>query len=148
MHKLHTNRGGDGDFIMIMKLPYLKFRGRFLPIVSTWLKGSEEWVEFKAFVDSGAGYSVFKAEMAEILGLRLEDGKMDYVTVGDGSQIKVYIHKIPVKLADEEFEAAIGFSRRLGIGFNIIGRLDIFNKFTVCFDESKKIVEFHTKTVG
>ena len=145
MHKLHTNRGGDGDFVM--KLPYLKFRDRFLPIVSIWLKGSEEWGEFKAFVDSGAGYSIFKSEMAEILGLRLENGKMEYVTVGDGSQIKVYIHKIPVKLADEVFEAAIGFSRRLGIGFNIIGRLDIFNRFTVCFDESEKIVEFHTKTV-
>ena len=57
------------------------------------LKGNadREWVEFKAFVDSGAGYSVFQAEMAEILGLSLENGEEEYVTVGDGSQIKVYI---------------------------------------------------------
>ena len=144
MHKLHTNRGRDGDFVM--KLPYLKFRDRFLPIVSIWLKGGKEWVEFKAFVDSGAGYSIFKAEMAEILGLRLEDGKESYVTVGDGSLIKVYIHNVSVRIADKEFEAAVGFSRHLGIGFNIIGRLDIFDRFTVCFDESEKIVEFYPRT--
>ena len=135
-----------------MKLPYLKFRGRFLPIVSMWLKGHDdkEWVEFKAFVDSGAGYSVFQAEMAEILGLSLEDGEKEYVTVGDGSQIKVYIHKVRCKLADlpdepvgEEFGASIGFSRHLGIGFNIMGRLDIFDRFRICFDESERTVEFY-----
>lgn len=127
-----------------MKFPYIKFRGRFLPIVSIWLKSDKfkEWVEFKAFVDSGAGYSVFQAEMAEILGLGLEDGKKEYVTVGDGSQIIVYLHKLPVKFAGHQFDATVGFSRHLGIGFNIIGRLDIFDRFKVCFDESEKIVEF------
>ena len=40
-----------------------------------------------------------------------------------------------------EFEAEIGFSRQLGIGFNIIGRKDIFERFVICFDESNKIVE-------
>ena len=58
----------------------------------------------------------------------------------------VYIHNVRVRIADEEFEAAVGFSRHLGIGFNIIGRLDIFDRFTVCFDESEKIVEFYPRT--
>ena len=129
-----------------MKLSYLKFRDRSLPIVSIWLKGGEEWVEFKAFVDSEAGYSIFKAEMAEILGLRLEDGKESYVTVGDGSLIKVYIHDVRVRIADKEFEAAVGFSRHLGIGFNVIGRLDIFERFKICFDESEKMIVFFPKS--
>ncbi|MEW6096317.1 MAG: hypothetical protein AB1567_07310 [bacterium] len=33
----------------------------------------------------------------------------------------------------------------IGIGFNVIGRLDIFNRFKVCFDEEEKMVEFQTK---
>ena len=37
----------------------------------------------------------------------------------------------------------IGFSRRLGIGFNIIGRKDIFERFKICFDEKEKMVEFY-----
>ena len=128
-----------------MKFNYTKFQGRFLPIISIRLKG-KEWVEFRAFVDSGAGYSIFQAEMAEILGLRLENGTESYVTVGDGSQIKVYIHRVKVKIAELEFDASIGFSRHLGIGFNIIGRLDIFDRFKVCFDESERVVEFQLKS--
>lgn len=98
--------------------------------------------EFKAYVDSGASYSIFRAEITDILGLRLEKGEKIYVTVGDGSLIPVYLHQITVQLAEETFSAAIGFSRQLGIGFNIIGRKDIFEKFKVCFNEKEKIVEF------
>lgn len=144
MHQLYTDTRGDSDFDM--KLPYLEFSGSFLPIVSIWLKGDKEWVEFKAFVDSGAGYSIFQAEMAEILDIRFEEGREDYVTVGDGSLIKTYLHKIPVKLAGEEFEGLIGFSRQLGIGFNVIGRHDIFERFKICFDEQEKVVEFYPMT--
>ncbi len=128
-----------------MRFDYTEFQGRFLPIVPIRIKGGKEWVTFRAFVDSGAGYSIFQAEMADILGLKLEKGEENYVTVGDGSQIKVYIHRVKVEIAGQEFEATIGFSRHLGIGFNIIGRLDVFSKFRICFDEKEKLVEFHPK---
>ena len=116
-----------------------------MPVVPIELKGNIEWVSYDAYVDSGAGYSIFQAEMAEILGLKLENSNESYVTVGDGSQIKVYIHRVKVKIAGQEFDATIGFSRHLGIGFNIIGRLVIFDRFRVCFDESEKVVEFQFK---
>ena len=127
-----------------MKFKYTEFQDRFLPIVPIRIKGAE-WVKFRAYVDSGAGYSVFRAEMAEILGLELENGKEKDITVGDGFQIKVYQHKVKVDIADRKFTAIIGFSRQLGIGFNIIGRLDIFHKFKICFDESEQVVEFFPK---
>jgi len=47
-----------------------------------------------------------------------------------------------IQLALEEFEAMIGFSKQLGIGFNIIGRRDIFERFKVCFTENERVVEF------
>jgi predicted aspartyl protease len=128
-----------------MRFKYTEFQGRFLPIIPIRIKGGDGWVNFRAFVDSGAGYSVFHAEMAEILGLKLEDGKREGITVGDGSQIEVYKHKVKVNVANQEFDATIGFSRQLGIGFNIIGRLSIFEKFKICFDESEQTVEFFQK---
>jgi len=125
-----------------MKYPYIQFRNKFLPIVPIKFRlGNNDWVEFKAYVDSGAGYSVFHASVIEILELELEDGHKEYVTVGDGSLIPVYIHQIVVQLADEELEAMIGFSKQLGIGFNIIGRRDIFERFKVCFTENERVVE-------
>ena len=48
-------------------------------------------------------------------------------------------------VGDEKFEAGIGFSKQLDIGFNIIGREDIFERFKVCFDEKEKVIEFYNK---
>jgi len=101
-----------------------------------------EWITFDAFVDSGASYSIFTAEIGEILGLDIEDGNKIYVTVGDGSLITVYLLEIDVEIGEKTFKATVGFSKQLGIGFNIIGRKDIFERFEVCFNEKEKVVEF------
>jgi hypothetical protein len=77
--------------------------------------------------------------------LKLEEGRREYVTVGDGSLIIVYMHQLAIQIGDEKFEARIGFSKQLGIGFNIIGRKDIFERFKICFDEKEKVVELYHK---
>lgn len=129
-----------------MRFPYIQFRGKFSPIVPIRFRREDgDWVEFKAYVDSGAGFSIFHADDTEILGLKLEEGEREYVTVGDGSLIPVYSHRVTIQVAEEEFEAMIGFSRRLGIGFNILGRKDVFERFKICFDEREKNVEFIAK---
>ena len=126
-----------------MKFSYIKLRERYLPIIPLKIKGENGWTIYNAFVDSGAGYSIFQSDVAEDLNLKLEEGRREYVTVGDGSLIIVYVHRLEIQIGDEEFEAWIGFSRQLGIGFNIIGRKDIFERFTICFDEQEKVVAFH-----
>lgn len=83
--------------------------------------------------------------MAEILGLDLEKGMKEFVKIGNGSFIEVFAHRIQVSLAGKEFEAKIGFSRSLGVGFNILDRQDVFDQFKVCFDEKEKIIEFEPK---
>lgn len=125
-----------------MKFPYVREHGRFLPIITIPLEGTEDWVTFDAFVDSGASYSIFRAEVGDILGLEVEKGEKMYITVGDGSLMIVYMHRLNIQIRDEIFEASIGFSKQLGIGFNILGRKDIFERFRVCFDEKDRIVEF------
>jgi len=126
-----------------MRFPYQQRHGRFLPIIPIKLRSADgEWITFDAFVDSGASYSVFTAEIGEILGLDVESGKKIYVTVGDGSLITVYLHELEVMIGEMTFKATVGFSKQLGIGFNIIGRKDFFERFKVCFDERERIVEF------
>ncbi|MEK7672157.1 MAG: hypothetical protein AAB344_08060, partial [Bacteroidota bacterium] len=46
-------------------------------------------------------------------------------------------------IGDVELEIEIGFSERLGVGFNLLGRKDLFEKFQVCFSDSKRTVSFH-----
>lgn len=91
------------------------------------MKGSE-WIEFNAYVDSGASYSVFHSDIAEILELDYEMGDKNYITVGDGSLITVFKHQVPVRINGNDFTAIIAFSKNLGIGFNIIGRESFFDR--------------------
>lgn len=123
-----------------MNYPYIFLKGRYLPIVPLELKG-EEWIELHAFVDSGASYSIFHADITEILGINYKKGEKTYMTVGDGAQIPVYSHNIDVRFNDKEFTAKIGFSNKLGIGFDILGREGFFDRFIICFDDRKKILK-------
>lgn len=118
-----------------MKFPYVELRGRFLPIIPVEVND----VEFYAFVDSGASFSIFHTDIAEILDIKIEDGEKVFVTVGDGSLIPVHIHELKVRFAGKEFAARIGLSKKLGIGFDIIGRKDFFENFKICFDEKNTI---------
>jgi hypothetical protein len=45
-----------------MRFPYLEFKGRFSPIIPIRLKGKgKRWQTLHAYVDSGAGFSIFHA---------------------------------------------------------------------------------------
>jgi len=57
-----------------MRFPYVFLKGKYLPIVPLELKG-KEWVEVRAFADTGASYSVFHSDVAEILGIDYEKGR-------------------------------------------------------------------------
>jgi len=95
-------------------------------------------------VDSGAGYSVFHADYAKALGINLKSGKSGRkinLLVGNGSKIETFVHKIPVRFANQEFVAEISFSSGLGIGTNILGMKSFFDKFRICFNNKKRIVE-------
>ncbi len=120
-------------------LENMGFKDKCLPILPLELKGSD-WIEFNAYADSGASYSVFHSDIAEILEFDYEKGEKTYITVGDGSLITVFKHQVSVRFNGQDFTAVIGFSRNLGIGFNIIGRESFFDRFVFCFDDKNKVL--------
>ncbi len=125
-----------------MKFPYLFLEGQYLPIVPLKIKGRTGWTECRAFVDTGASYPLFPADVAEILGIIAEEGELTEMTVGDGNTLKVYLHRLLVSIAGKELEISVGFSKGLGVGFYILGRKGIFEKFLVTFNERDKWVGF------
>lgn len=72
----------------------------------------------------------------------MERGHRIHSMVGDGSMIPVYIHRIAVLIGPFEFPAHIGFSNRLGVGFNLLGRQDVFTRFDVTFSDSRRRIHF------
>ncbi len=113
-----------------------------VPMIPIKLKGQDRWFEFWAFVDSGATYSIFACKEAEGLGIDIMQGRKTMVVVGDGSYIPVYLFNLPVSIGEIEFTAEIGFSERLGVGFNLLGRRDFFDIFRVCFSDMEGKVTF------
>lgn len=121
-----------------MTFPYIDNE----PIVPLEIRSKNgEWIEFHAYIDSGAGFSVFHADHAEILGLKLRDGKRIFFTVGNGERIPAYVHKVPVKFAEVQFLAKIAFAPGLGVGTNLLGLTSFFEKFSICFHHSKRSVD-------
>lgn len=109
-------------------------------MVPVALRGIHRWVPFHAFVDSGADYSVFHSDVASLIGFTPGSGEKRIVTVGDGDDMIVYLHTVTVRFADFVFKVPIGFSARLGSGFNLIGRETFFEKFQFCFNDKDRMV--------
>ena len=125
-----------------MRFTYLEVsRGVFAPIINLEIWTGGRWVVCEAYIDSGATYSIFHTDVAELLGLSYRKGRRMFVKVGDGGLISVYLHRLPVRFADIKFNAPIGFSESLGVGFNLLGRVGFFDRFRICFDDKNRVVE-------
>ena len=126
----------------MIRLPYLMWRKRYSPIVTTRLLSQEKSVTTLAFLDTGATYSVFQGDFCERLGLTLEEGERVGITVGDGGIILVYLHELKVSIDELSFDTRIGFSDRLGTGINILGRETVMDEFVICFDGPNREVRW------
>jgi len=124
-----------------VEFDYARHRKRAIPLIPISLRSKNSWVEVWAYVDSEAFYSIFDDKVAELLGIELEEGKRMLAVVGDGSFIPLYLHKVQMKLEEDEFEMEIGFSAKLGVGFNLLG-MDLFDRYKVTFDNAAKKVVF------
>jgi hypothetical protein len=57
------------------------------------------------------------------------------IVVCDGSFIPIYLHDLTIRIGDWDVTAPVGFSERLGVGFNLLGRAGIFDQFQVWTSE-------------
>ena len=124
-----------------VEFPYLKdAHGRFAPIIYLQAWTGNRWLYLQAYVDSGASWSVFHVDVAQLLGIKLNRAKRHYVALGNGSVLPVYLHQIKVRFAGSEFMAPAGFSDALRMGFNLMGRAGFFTRFTVCFNDRARLL--------
>jgi hypothetical protein len=126
----------------IYRYKYKSLRGRLVPMITIGVKIGEVWYPVEVYVDSGAAYTLLHAQIAEGVGFDYRAGNCIYLQVGDGSFIPVYLHDLQVQVGSEQFNAKVGFSEKLGVGFNLLGRTDIFDRFKVCFQENQRILTF------
>jgi gag-polyprotein putative aspartyl protease len=122
--------------------PYKLLGGRWSPMISAGIRVCDRWQPIELFVDSGATYTILRAQTANDAGLDFTSGRKVFAQVGDGSLIPVYLHDLPIQIGGVSFRAPIGFSQQLGVAFNLLGRLGVFEHFKICFHERQRVVSF------
>ncbi|MBI4026424.1 MAG: hypothetical protein HY360_15675 [Verrucomicrobia bacterium] len=133
---------GEGASSRRLVFPYRPLGGAFAPMVTVGFKIGGVWRITELYLDSGAYYTILHAGFAQSASLDFRKGVRKDVQVGDGNMIPIYLHRLPVQLASESFEATVAFSEKLGVRFNLLGRFDIFERFKITFQENRKIVFF------
>ncbi len=124
-----------------VEFPYLKdASGHHAPIVYLQVWTGNRWLYLQAYVDSGASWSVFHVDVAQLLGIKLTRAKRRYISLGNGSMIPIYLQHIKVRFAGHEFSAPAGFSDALRVGFNLLGRAGFFDRFTMCFNDRARVL--------
>ena len=123
----------------VIEFPYTRHRGYLMPIIPVSINGHKLWV----FVDSGATFSMLSVDEAERIGIEWQSGRRQMIVVGDASYIPTFIHDLPLQIGTSQITAPIGFSERLGVGFNLLGRTGVFNQFEVCFNDHTRKLTFH-----
>lgn len=123
-----------------MVFPYQITSGAAYPVIKISLVYKNTKLTVDALVDSGANISIFAADVAESLGIDVESGKEVFLT-GVGGRILGYEHFLNVEIAEKRLRCPVIFSQEFLVSFNLIGRKGIFDKFTICFNEAKQVVE-------
>ena len=121
------------------QFPYIKFHGKFYPLVPLTLRRGRYFVNTFALVDSGASISMFRPEIAKALHLpvKLKSGmRLDTAS----GRVNISVTKVGIEIEDTKFQAQVGFSHAYAASFNIIGREGFFHRFSICFNEIMRTV--------
>lgn len=124
-----------------MIFPYRKdAKGDYFPITPVIIFSRNRFIRTSALIDSGATTSIFRSDVADQLGIKIEKGGEIYLS-GIGGRIKGYLHKLEVKVAGRKFFCPIIFSYEYTVSLNLLGREGFFKNFVIVFEESKKRLE-------
>lgn len=132
--------------MVIIRFPYQPIRGSWQPIIPIGINLENKWQRIDAYVDSGATYTVLKARIADRLEFNYRCQNRISLQVGDGSLIRVYLHDLQIQVGTERFRCPIGFSDNLGVPFNILGKVGIFEQFEICFKQKERLILFNKNT--
>ena len=122
---------------MHCEFPYFEDR----PHIPVTLEKNGKRARFIPLLDSGADYSVFSQADAMRLGLDWSDGREINFSNADGTFFTAKVFELVVDIEGFKFPARICFVADSPTSIPLLGRLDIFQHFSIMIDEvNKKVV--------
>lgn len=133
-----------------MRFAYKKFelspgaRREFVlkPIVPFYLFHGKSFVRLEGLLDSGADFSLFHAEIADVLGVRWKTGIPHTFEGITGARGTTYFHQLKIKIGQWTENITCGFSDDLSENnYGILGQEGFFEHFKIIFNLASETVE-------
>jgi len=126
-----------------MKFRYKKYgHGILRPIIPVDVCYRNFCVPYEVLVDSGADFSIFDAQVGEVLGISLKAGEISEVWGITGVGEPYYVHPITIKVGGWAHDVKVGFLPNIArMGYGVVGQRGFFDIFVVKFDLIKEEIE-------
>lgn len=96
------------------------------------------------YIDSGADITLLPHSVGKLIGLEEQSGERPDKIYGVGdSSVEVFIRRVSMKIGKKQFSARVAWSTAEDVPL-LLGRLDVFRRFRIVFDERRGNSTFYT----
>jgi len=101
------------------------------------------WIELRPYIDSGADITLIPLTFGRLLGLELKKEEIKHLRGIGGVGVPVVIKEVDTRINGTEFPVRVAWALEEDLP-PLLGRVDIFDRFTITFDQRKEIVMFES----
>lgn len=132
---------------MRFKFKYLRAGAFKRPIIPISLKNKKNKVKYLALVDSGADFNIFHADIAELLGISLDElQETEFSGIKKDAKATGRYTVLEIGIDNYFFDAPVLFSDSISSsGYGIVGQRGFFEHFKIKFDYKGDNIEIKTK---
>ena len=116
----------------------------YRPVANVLLETNDLKLEIPMYIDSGADVTLIPLKLGEALGFRQDSAQIREIRGIAGAGVPYILREVKLTIGNTKFPARIAWALIEAVP-PLLGRLDVFEKFRIIFDEEKKIIEFYPK---
>ncbi len=125
-----------------MRFGYAWVGDRQAPIIPIQVRGRRRWHTILTYVDSGASCSILRPEEAKRLGVAdLLPRRVSIATSG-GRTMEIKLYRMAARIGTWQRVVTFGVPQGFDLQFNLLGRKDVFEHFTITFHDRAGAITF------
>lgn len=124
------------------RFPYARLRGGSAPIIPIQIRGRRRWHKVWVYVDSGAYCSILRPDEAQRLGVDELLAQQVKITTSGGRTVTLKLYRLAARIGTWRGLVTFGVPQGFDLDFNLLGRKDVFEAFTICFNDRDRVVRF------
>ena len=116
-----------------MRFRYKKYGlGIIRPVIAIEVSYRNQSQPYEVLVDSGADACILSAQIGELLGINIANGKPQGVAGITGSVEEYYTHPVTITVGGWSYRIEAGFLPHIGkFGYGVVGQRGFFESFVV-----------------